>query len=1236
MGMSRKDMKNRTLTLLCAATIAAVQIVRAANVTVTNTNDSGAGSLRQAISSANPNDTIVFNASVTGTITLTTGQLIVNKNLTISGPGAHILSVSGNNASRVFAISSGTTVTISGLTIRDGLVNDFGGGILNDRATLTVNNCTLTNNRASGGSGGGIANLASGLTSVAQLTVTNSTLAGNRAEFVGETGGAGGGIYNRGSGSGTATLTVTNSTLSGNSATAGGAIENLNEAGNNATVTLTHSTLSGNSAGQGGGIRNADLGSGSASLTIGNTILHAGFFGENIFNFSAILTSSGYNLSSDAAGGDGTTAPGGFLNATGDRRNTNPKLGPLQNNGGPTLTHGLLLGSPAIDAGSPSFTPPPNFDQRGSGFPRVVNGRIDIGALEASLIIVTNNNNAGAGSLRQALIGVSDGQTIFFAPAVTGTITLSSGELLVNKNVVITGPGANVLSVSGNNVSRVFHIAAGKTVTISDLTIENGNASGQGGGGIDNEHATVWVSRCNIRNNSADFGAGLFNDGFSSSAIMTVLNCTVSGNTATSGFGGGGIYNHGQFGSGKLTLINNTISGNSAAVGGGIYNNGISGSAPLTLTNVTLTGSSGGGIYNDGSSGGSAPLSLRNTILNAGPSGANISNVSGTITSLGYNLSSDHGGGFLTATGDQFNTDPKLGPLQDNGGPTLTHAPLIGSPVINGGDPNFDPNAFNPPLVNDQRGAGFARVFNGRIDIGALEQRIFTVTNLNDNGAGSLRQALIDAADADFIGFDFGLTGTITLSSGELVVDKNATIVGPGAAVLSVSGNNASRVFRIGPGKNVLIYGLTIQNGNAAGSNGGGIYNDRSALTVDSCTLSNNSANNGGAMFNDGTNSNATLTIKNCTLSANQAGGAGGALFNEGANGGQGTLTLINSTLSGNTADTGGAIFNFGVGFAGIGSLTVSNSTLSGNSATSGNGGGIYNAAGFGSAQMSIGNTILKNGAAGGNIVNNQGVVTSLGCNLSSDNGGGVLTATGDQINTDPILGPLKNNGGPTLTYAPLSNSPAIDRGKDINTTGRDQRGGLRPVTYNDSSIVPPIGGDRSDIGAVELAPAIRPISADSLKTHAGAPFAIALPLRGNPGIECRSGGPSGDYLIIIEFAEDFTFNSADVIDGTGEVATSTSVGPAQVFLELTGVTNMQTITIALFADSGDIGIRMGVLLGDTSGNGTVNSTDVSQTKLRSGQAVGEFNFRSDVNANGAINATDVSTVKLRSGSSLP
>jgi hypothetical protein len=134
------------------------------------------------------------------------------------------------------------------------------------------------------------------------------------------------------------------------------------------------------------GLQNISLFGGSATAEIANTIFNANVNGS--IGSTGTVTSLGYNLCDDAAGGDGSTGPGGLLNGLGDIRNTNPQLGPLQNNGGPTMTHALLANSPAIDAGDPSFNPnafnpPLLYDQRNSRrFPRIVNGRIDIGAFE--------------------------------------------------------------------------------------------------------------------------------------------------------------------------------------------------------------------------------------------------------------------------------------------------------------------------------------------------------------------------------------------------------------------------------------------------------------------------------------------------------------------------------------------------------------------------------------------------------------------------------------------------------------------------------------------------------------------------------------------------------------------------------------------------------------------------------------------------------------------------------------
>ena len=180
-------------------------------------------------------------------------------------------------------------------------------------------------------------------------------------------------------------------------------------------------------------------------------------------------------------------------------------------------------------------------------------------------------------------------------------------------------------------------------------------------------------------------------------------------------------------------------------------------------------------------------------------------------------------------------------------------------------------------------------------------------------------------------------------------------------------------------------------------------------------------ANFGAGVFSSAASSGSvTLVITNSTLSGNSAGTSGGGVFNEGDNGGTGTVRIDNSTLSGNTAViNGGALLNDG--FAGNGITMIANSTLSGN--TAGNGGAsgtVFNQSG----SIEVGNTIFKAGQ-GANIRNSGGgTITSHGYNLSSDDGGGFLNGTGDQINTDPILGPLQDNGGPTFTHALAARQP--------------------------------------------------------------------------------------------------------------------------------------------------------------------------------------------------------------------
>lgn len=437
----------------------------------------------------------------------------------------------------------------------------------------------------------------------------------------------------------------------------------------------------------------------------------------------------------------------------------------------------------------------------------------------ANVITVTNTNDSGPGSLRQALADANDGDTINFDPSVN-VVTLTTAELAITKSIAISATPQMVTVQRALQAPqfRIFHVMPGHSVTIEDLHITGGGSTGFEGGAVLNDHSALTVSNCSLTANNSTAGGAIASDGIEGSAALAVLNSSITANHAD--FEGGGIYDN----SGTLTITNSVLSNNTAAYssfgsaygqGGGIYkyagvltitgsvisNNlagvtdpipagtggGVAGygtqltitnstisynqsylagggidGGPMTITNSTLSGNrtssfhdglpygrgggisgtvtlnnstlsgnyaevsggaidGGGNITNStisGNNGGgifvTGALEVGDTILNAGTP-VNISGV-GTVTSHGYNVCSDNGGGHLNGPGDQINTNPLLGPLQDNGGRTFTHELVTGSPAINAGDPSFTP----PPLY-DQRGSPFVRVFNGRIDIGSFE-----------------------------------------------------------------------------------------------------------------------------------------------------------------------------------------------------------------------------------------------------------------------------------------------------------------------------------------------------------------------------------------------------------------------------------------------------------------------------------------------------------------------------------
>ena len=321
-------------------------------------------------------------------------NLSIGMSLKILGSGAATTIIDGGGVSTVVTISnSGVHVVLSKVTIRNGAASStanrqwLGGGVYN-KGTLTVNNSTLSGNRASCGirycrAGGG------GIYNGGTLTINNTTISGNGAgSCLIFCGASGGGISNGG------TVTINDSTISGN-VVGGGGVNNNSGGGiySGGTLTINNTTVSGNRAVYGGGIAASSPVTISSSTISGNAaakfvggIASSATFQNSILsgnpggNCDRTMTSKGYNLSSD------TTCN---FSGPGDLNKTNPMLGPLQNNGGPTQTMALPSGSPAIDAGNPSGCTDGHghllkTDQRGNPRPDPEDtGGCDMGAYES-------------------------------------------------------------------------------------------------------------------------------------------------------------------------------------------------------------------------------------------------------------------------------------------------------------------------------------------------------------------------------------------------------------------------------------------------------------------------------------------------------------------------------------------------------------------------------------------------------------------------------------------------------------------------------------------------------------------------------------------------------------------------------------------------------------------------------------------------------------------------------------
>ena len=750
--------------------------------------------------------------------------------------------------------------------------------------------------------------------------------------------------------------------------------------------------------------------------------------------------------------------------------------------------------------------------------------------------IVTNSADSGPGSLRQAIVDVCAEGTVTFDTSLSGeTITLTTGQLTIDKNLTIDGSGLTErVTVSGGGVSRVMWINHGKTVTVDRLVIANGYANAgenDSGGGIFNDGGFLTIRNSHILNNYAIWtGGGIANANETYHGEVTVINSLIEANS-TDTSGGGGVFNMvnhtftvkdstflnntsytgaALYNEGVMVVTGTTIKGNSATDhGGGMFNFGNASIANSTFTQ-NKAGFSGSGIFNFGvmtvynttlagnigfytlMNMSPALLSIANSIIDAPDGSWGCVNDGGTISYSANNLFD-----VARECGSFSNADPLLNPLADNGGPTHTMALQGDSPAIDAGNDDVCSGGLTGGV--DQRGA--PRPYGAHCDIGAFEygakppcSELITVTNANDSGPGSLRQAILDVCPGGTIDFESSLAGsTIRLSGGHIWVNKNLTIVGLGADELAISGNEVEHYGFSKGGDDVggvfwvqgeyvggqlqtievHISGLTIKDGRAR--EGGGIYNhSRSTLILTDCVIGpNNIVTEAGGGIS---NKFGAVTLNRCTVVENHGTGSlgGAGIFT--AYGGE--ITLINSTVTGNVTN------NFGGGILiwNDGTVNLIHSTVSGNLANQdyedyawGGGGGVYiqegdvyQVGGTLNILNSIvaGNTDMSDPTTAGHAQWHDvyGEVTSQGGNLIGDGtGSSGWIVDDDLVGTasepiDPLLDALGLNvPGSTPTFALLQGSPAIDAVACLEGVKVDQRGESRPQGFN------------CDIGAYEF-----------------------------------------------------------------------------------------------------------------------------------------------------------------------
>ena len=622
-------------------------------------------------------------------------------------------------------------------------------------------------------------------------------------------------------------------------------------------------------------------------------------------------------------------------------------------------------------------------------------------------------------------------------------ITVNGGVTTTLERFVVQNSGNN--SINGGGIYSQGTLTLNNSIIIGNTSGFNGG--GGGGGGISNV-GTVTVNNSTI---SGNFGGGISNWG-----TVTLNNSTVNGNTAS--IEGGGI---GDYNGGMLTLNNSTISGNTASSGGGIF--AIQGGT-IRLNNSTVslnTASRGGGIYNS-----AAVVIMQNTLLAGNTASSTSPDCNGSIGSSGYNLIGDASNcDFTATTGDMTDLDPFLGPLQDNGGPTFTHALLPQSPAINAGNITGCSDQDGNPLASDQR--GITRPQGIACDIGAYEY-IFTTpgpatslaimsgsgqsSTLNLAFAKPLRVVALDSQGNRVSGVTVTFTAPASGASGTFAdTGTNTTTIDTdagGVATTSIfTANNQVGVYTVSASATGLgSVNFSLRNGDWYVATMGNDSNSCSEPAFPCATI-NGALNKPDFVAGDiirvaigtytSTGYEVVLLDKDATLSGGwdetfttQSGMS--TIDGQGARRGitvnaSATVTVRSFTVqNGFNSDQGAGIFNTGV-------LTITDSIIKDNitspSYPYGAGGGIWSGGDGISAsggRLTLNNTsVISNVAAtgggissGGSMILNSTVVKD---NVASGAGGGINAGGEITLNGSAVLNNTAAAGGGLSGYASMT-----------------------------------------------------------------------------------------------------------------------------------------------------------------------------------------------------------------------